>query len=70
MPSFTLVPGGKRDQQIMMAGYARFVSGKNGLATVSLLDNGAWWLTIWIIDEDHPQGFVAYQEELFTEGGP
>ncbi|MGB0177811.1 MAG: iron chaperone, partial [Owenweeksia sp.] len=25
VPSFTLVPGGKRDQQIMMAGYARFV---------------------------------------------
>jgi uncharacterized protein YdhG (YjbR/CyaY superfamily) len=25
VPSFTLVPDGKRDQQIMMAGYARFV---------------------------------------------
>lgn len=25
IPSFTLVPGGKRDQQIMMAGYAKFV---------------------------------------------
>lgn len=25
VPSYTLVPGGKRDQQIMMAGYARFV---------------------------------------------
>lgn len=25
VPSFTLVPGGKRDQQIMMAGYAKFV---------------------------------------------
>lgn len=25
VPSFTLVPGGKRDQQIMMAGYARFI---------------------------------------------
>ena len=25
VPSFTLVPGGKRDQQIMMAGYATFV---------------------------------------------
>lgn len=25
VPAFTLVPGGKRDQQIMMAGYARFV---------------------------------------------
>ncbi|WP_020528646.1 iron chaperone [Flexithrix dorotheae] len=26
VPSFTLVPGGKRDQQIMIAGYAKFVS--------------------------------------------
>ena len=26
VPSFTLVPGGKMDQQIMMAGYAKFVS--------------------------------------------
>ena len=26
VPSFTLVPGGKRDQQIMIAGYANFVS--------------------------------------------
>ncbi|PNQ72578.1 hypothetical protein C1T31_10510 [Hanstruepera neustonica] len=25
VPAFTLVPGGKRDQQIMMAGYAKFV---------------------------------------------
>lgn len=25
VPSFTLVPGAKRDQQIMMAGYAKFV---------------------------------------------
>lgn len=25
IPVFTLVPGGKRDQQIMMAGYAKFV---------------------------------------------
>ena len=25
VPSFTLVPGGKRDQQIMMAGYSKFV---------------------------------------------
>lgn len=25
VPSFTLVAGGKRDQQIMMAGYAKFV---------------------------------------------
>ena len=25
VPSFTLVPGGKRDQQIMIAGYERFV---------------------------------------------
>lgn len=25
IPSFTLVPGGKSDQQIMMAGYAKFV---------------------------------------------
>ena len=25
VPSFTLVTGGKRDQQIMMAGYAKFV---------------------------------------------
>ena len=25
IPAFTLVPGGKRDQQIMMAGYAKFV---------------------------------------------
>ena len=25
IPCFTLVPGGKRDQQIMMAGYAKFV---------------------------------------------
>lgn len=25
VPSFTLVPNGKRDQQIMMAGYAKFV---------------------------------------------
>ncbi|NJX14096.1 iron chaperone [Tamlana crocina] len=25
VPTFTLVPGGKRDQQIMMAGYAKFV---------------------------------------------
>jgi len=25
VPSFTLVPEGKRDQQIMMAGYAKFV---------------------------------------------
>ncbi|PLW92205.1 MAG: hypothetical protein C0592_11995, partial [Marinilabiliales bacterium] len=25
VPSFTLVPAGKRDQQIMMAGYAKFV---------------------------------------------
>lgn len=25
VPSFTLVPGGKRDQQIMMAGYKKFV---------------------------------------------
>lgn len=25
VPCFTLVPGGKRDQQIMMAGYAKFV---------------------------------------------
>jgi uncharacterized protein YdhG (YjbR/CyaY superfamily) len=25
VPSFTLVPGGKRDQQIMMAGYAEFI---------------------------------------------
>lgn len=25
VPSFSLVPGGKRDQQIMMAGYAKFV---------------------------------------------
>jgi uncharacterized protein YdhG (YjbR/CyaY superfamily) len=25
VPSFTLVPGGKRDQQIMMAGYAKFI---------------------------------------------
>ena len=25
IPAFTLVPGGKRDQQIMMAGYATFV---------------------------------------------
>jgi uncharacterized protein YdhG (YjbR/CyaY superfamily) len=25
VPSFTLVEGGKRDQQIMMAGYAKFV---------------------------------------------
>jgi len=25
VPSFTLVPGGKRDQQIMIAGYAKFV---------------------------------------------
>ncbi len=25
IPSFTLVSGGKRDQQIMMAGYAKFV---------------------------------------------
>jgi len=25
VPSFVLVPGGKRDQQIMMAGYAKFV---------------------------------------------
>ncbi len=25
VPSFTLVPGGQRDQQIMMAGYAKFV---------------------------------------------
>jgi uncharacterized protein YdhG (YjbR/CyaY superfamily) len=26
VPSFTLVKGGKRDQQIMIAGYAKFVS--------------------------------------------
>jgi uncharacterized protein YdhG (YjbR/CyaY superfamily) len=26
VPSFTLVPGGKRDQQIMIAGYTKFVS--------------------------------------------
>ena len=26
VPSFTLVQGGKKDQQIMMAGYAKFVS--------------------------------------------
>lgn len=26
VPSFTLVPGGKRDQQVMIAGYAKFVS--------------------------------------------
>ena len=26
VPAFTLVPGGKRDHQIMMAGYAKFVS--------------------------------------------
>lgn len=25
VPCFTLVPGGKRDQQIMMAGYSKFV---------------------------------------------
>lgn len=25
VPSYTLVPGGKRDQQIMMAGYAKFI---------------------------------------------
>ncbi len=25
VPAFTLAPGGKRDQQIMMAGYAKFV---------------------------------------------
>lgn len=25
VPAFILVPGGKRDQQIMMAGYAKFV---------------------------------------------
>lgn len=25
VPAFTLVPGGKRDQQLMMAGYAKFV---------------------------------------------
>ena len=25
VPSFTLVPSGKRDQQVMMAGYAKFV---------------------------------------------
>lgn len=25
VPSFILIPGGKRDQQIMMAGYAKFV---------------------------------------------
>jgi len=25
VPSFTLVPNGKRDQQIMMAGYAKFI---------------------------------------------
>lgn len=25
VPSFTLVPGGKRDQQIMMAAYAKFI---------------------------------------------
>lgn len=25
VPCFTLVPGGKRDQQLMMAGYAKFV---------------------------------------------
>jgi len=25
IPAFTLAPGGKRDQQIMMAGYAKFV---------------------------------------------
>ncbi len=25
VPTFTLVPNGKRDQQIMMAGYAKFV---------------------------------------------
>mgnify|MGYP000041225720 CR=1 FL=1 len=26
VPSFTLIPNGKRDQQIMIAGYAKFVS--------------------------------------------
>ena len=26
VPTFTLVPGGKKDQQIMMAGYTKFVS--------------------------------------------
>lgn len=26
VPSFTLVPGGKRDQQVMIAAYAKFVS--------------------------------------------
>ena len=26
VPTFTLVPGGKRDQQIMFAGYAKFIS--------------------------------------------
>ena len=25
VPAFTLVPNGKRDQQVMMAGYAKFV---------------------------------------------
>lgn len=25
VPSFTLVPGGKRDQQIMIAGYSKFI---------------------------------------------
>ena len=25
IPCFTLVPGGKRDQQLMMAGYAKFI---------------------------------------------
>ena len=25
VPSYSLVPGGKRDQQVMMAGYAKFV---------------------------------------------
>lgn len=39
IPAFTLVPGGKRDQQIMMAGYAKFIGFYPFPTTITVFSN-------------------------------
>ena len=60
---------GAKTEFVKQKGYAQYATGKNGLATLSYLDNDQLWLSFWVFDEKNPEGARLYQEQLFTDSG-
>jgi len=55
---------GSRPSYVSKGGQATFTSSSAGYSTLRYYEDGSVWMTMWAVDEEHPDGVLLFRKEL------